>query len=387
MKYDFDEVIDRKGTNSIKYDALPKFFGQNDLLPMWVADMDFKTPSFIIDAIKQRLEHEVLGYSFRGNSFNKAFIDWASKRYDWNVKDSWLSFSPGVVTGLTLAIEAFSRKGDGVIVQTPVYPPFLEIVEETERKLIINELKNNDGYYSFDIKDLETRIDANTKVILLSNPHNPVGRVWKREELKAIVDVANKHDLIIVSDEIHSDIIFKGNKHIPIATIPGAENRTITILSPSKTFNIAGLSTSIVVCSNKKMLDKYNLLLRGHHLFLGNIFGTIAFETAYNYGEEWLEELLVYLENNVDYAISFFRENMPKLKVIKPEGTFLLWLDFSNYNLPHDKVFEMLKNNAKVALNNGKDFGIGGENFFRLNFATSRNTLEKGLEMMAKVFK
>ena len=388
MKNNFNKFIERKGTGSIKYDRTGFVFGKDDVLPMWVADMDFPAADFIIDDIKKRLEHPIFGYTMRPKSFGTSFIRWANRRYNWTIKNNWLDFSPGVVTGLAVSILALTEENDKVIIQTPVYHPFFESVTGNNRILVQNSLKKLDnGKYVMDFENLENIIDEKTKMIVISNPHNPLGRVWTKEELQKLSEIVIKHNLILLSDDIHADFIFKGYEYTPIASLSEEiAKRTITIMSPSKTFNIAGLSTSIVIISNEEMKKKYNDKLAAMHLFLGNIFGSVAFESAYTKGDEWLDELLVYLEENIDFTIDFISKEIPNIKVWKPEGTFLLWLDFSKTGLSHDEIKQKLINEAKLGFNDGQTFGVEGKFFFRMNIATQKEKVIIALNRLKEVF-
>lgn len=385
---DFDTIINREGTGSIKYDKLKEIFGTEDVLPMWVADMDFKTPQFIIDALRQRLEHPVLGYTMRTPGFYQAFVSWANRRYGLEVEPCWLTFSPGVVSALALSVLALTNRGDKVLIQPPVYPPFFSVVKELERTLVENPLKRlEDGKYVIDFEDLEKKLATGVKLMIISNPHNPVGRVWTAEELYKLADLAYKYGVKIVSDDIHSDFVYSGFRYNPVIGLD-RKFREITImaLSPSKTFNIAGLSTSIVVIPDKQLREAYNRKLHGVHLFLGNIFGNIAFEVAYNQGDKWLDELLRYLESNVDYAVSFIKENIAGIDVWRPEGTFLLWLNFEGTGLKHGEIWQKLIYDAKLGFNDGLTFGSQGEKFFRMNIAAPRAIVEKALKNLKQVF-
>ena len=387
MSYNFDQIIDRTGTNSIKFDKMSFFFGRDDLQPLWVADMDFATPDFVLEAIKKRLEHPILGYTMRKDSFYNSYIRWAKKRYDWKVDKDWLDFSPGVVGALALSVLSLTNEGDKIIIQPPVYHPFFDVIKGNNRQLVENPLKKDvNGNYRMDFDHLKSVIDSQTKMMIIANPHNPVGRVWQKEELEALSEIAVAHNLIILSDDIHADFVYKPNRYISLSSINKAiAQQTITVTSPSKTFNIAGLSTSVVIIPNENLRNKYRAKLKDMHLFLGNIFGNIAFEAAYNKGEAWLEALLEYLQSNIDFVMTYLAENIPAIKPVKPEGTFLMWLDFSNTGLTHNQVKDMLINQAKLALNDGKSFGQNGENYFRLNIATPRANLERALEKL-KIF-
>ncbi len=378
--YNFDEIVNREGTNCLKYDARERFFKSNNILPLWVADMDFKTPDFIVDAIKSRVEHELYGYTFRSDSYFQSVIGWMKRRHNWDIRKEWISFSPGVVSALTSAIETFSNSGDGVIVQPPVYFPFFDCVKGTKRKMVENPLVLKDGRYTFDFEDLKTKIDKNTKLLLLCNPQNPGGMVWTRAELEELTKICLDNSIMIISDEIHSDLIFERQKHIPIASISDevAQN-CMVCMAPSKTFNVAGLASSIVIIPNKKLFARYERTIGVGHLGMGNIFGTVALEAAYTHGDNWLEQLLDYLWENYLLVASFFEKNLPKVKVMKPEATYLIWLDFSAYGKTDKQLFRFMVDKAKVGLNDGPRFGKGGEGFLRINIGCPRSILEEGL--------
>ncbi len=385
---DFDKIIERSGTGSIKYDRRKEIFGRDDVIPMWVADMDFETPGFILDALKQRLEHPVLGYTLRKKSFFEAFMDWAKQRYGLDLEACWLTFSPGVVAALAMSVLAYTEPGDKVLIQPPIYPPFFTTVKELGRQLVESPLiKLPDGKYVMDYEDLERQFAAGVKLILISNPHNPVGRVWTEEELRRLGDLAYKYGVKIVSDDIHADFVYSGFKYTPLIALDEKYKEiTVTAMAPSKTFNIAGLSTSIVIIPDEKLRKAYNNKLHGMHLFLGNIFGNIAFELAYKYGGQWLDQLLVYLEQNVDLAVDFIQNNIPNISVWRPEGTFLLWLDFSKTGLTHQQIQQKLIDEAKLGFNDGMTFGKQGEYHFRMNIAAPRAVVEEALYRLKKVF-
>lgn len=386
MKYNFDERIDRTNTNCIKYDARNMFFGKEDVLPLWVADMDFRTPDFIVEAIRKRAEHELFGYTFRAESYNQSIVNWLKRRHNWEIKPEWISFSPGVVAGLTLAIEAFSKPGDGVILQPPVYFPFFDSVKGTGREMIENPLRLENGRYYFDLEDLKQKITSKTKLLLLSNPHNPGGMAWTREELSELAQICLENKILIISDEIHSDLIFDGYRHTPLAGISHeiAQNCVIC-MAPSKTFNTAGLTTSFLVIPNKRHLVAYERVMRLPHLHMGNIFGTVALEAAYTHGDEWLAQLLSYLQENYKLLEKFFRENLPEVKVMRPEATYLIWIDFSALGLADEDLNKRLIEGG-VGLNRGVQFGKQGSGFMRLNIGCTRTVLQEALERINKVF-
>jgi cystathionine beta-lyase len=382
--YNFDELVDRTGTNCIKYDARTVFFGKADVLPLWVADMDFRTPDFIVEAVKKRAEHEIFGYTFRPESYNQAIVSWLKRRHNWDIKPEWISFSPGVVAGLTLAVEALSKPGEGVIIQPPVYFPFADSVNGTGRELIENPLRLENGRYYFDLKDLKNKITPKTRLLLLSNPHNPGGMAWNREELTALAKICMDNNVVIISDEIHSDLIFPGNKHTPLAGISEeiAQN-CVVCMSPSKTFNTAGLTTSYLIIPNKRHWAAYERVMRIPHLHMGNIFGNIALEAAYTHGDEWLGQLLNYFQANFDLLNSFIQEKMPRVKVMRPDATYLIWMDFSAYQLT-DEVLNQKLVDGGVGLNRGVQFGKQGKGFMRINIGCPRSVLQEALLRMEK---
>ncbi len=387
MIYNFDEQVNREGTNCIKYDARREVFGKEDVLPLWVADMDFKTPDFIIQALRQRLDHESLGYTFRPDSYYDAIIGWMQRRHNWEIRKEWISFSPGVVAGLTLAIESFSEPDDEVVLQPPVYTPFFDSIRLTKRRLVENPLKLVNGRFTFDFDDLEKKVSEKTKLLLLCNPQNPGGMVWTREELSRLAEFCLKHQILVIADEIHSDLIFEGHKHIPFATLSEeAAQHCIVCMAPSKTFNIAGLSTSFVVIPNKRLFARYERTLRIPHLHMGNLFGTVALQAAYNNGEEWLGQLITYLWDNYLYLERYLKENLPEVKVMKPEATYLVWLDFSAFGLSDDRLSRKIIEGG-AGLNRGIQFGSQGSGYMRINLGCTRAMLKEALEKIVKAFK
>jgi len=386
-KYNFDEIIPRSGTNCIKYDAREWMFKTDDVLPLWVADTDFRTPDFIVDAIKKRVEHEIFGYTFKPDSYYDEIIGWMKRRHNWEVKKEWISFSPGVVAGLTIAIETFSKPGDGVIVQTPVYFPFFESVKGTKRKLVENQLKIENGRFTFDFDDLKAKIDKTTKLLLLCNPQNPGGMVWTRSELEELSAICLENGVMVISDEIHSDLIFEGHTHIPFPTLSAeAAKNSVVCMAPSKTFNVAGLASSLVIIPDKTKHARYERALNVGHLGMGNIFGSVALEAAYAKGDEWLGQLLEYLWGNYLFLEKFMKEHLPKVKVMKPEATYLIWLDFREYGMNDKELMKFTVEKAKVGLNNGGRFGTGGDGWLRLNIGCPESVLEEGLKRIKSAF-
>ena len=381
MKFNFDKIIDRTNNFSAKWSEMNKNFGTNDLLPMWVADMDFLTAPCVMEALKDRLEQGIFGYTTRPSSYNESIVNWLDNRFSWKINQEWLMFSPAVITSISLLIQNLTQKNDKIMIQEPVYSPFHSIVESNERNLVISPLvKLDDGSYVMDYEDIEAKI-KDVKVFILCNPHNPVGRVWTREELTRLGEICLKHNVLVISDEIHSDIILKNHKHTPFASISKEfRENTITCMAPTKTFNLAGLQSSFLVISNPyyyEVMDKAFSIL---DIKRNNAFSLVATEAAYNYGEDWLYELIKYIEDNVDFAIDYIKNYMPQLKVKKPEGTYLLWVDFSNLNVDKKDLKNALINKGRIALSDGSSFGIGGAGYYRINLACPRSMVLEGLK-------
>lgn len=383
MIYNFDENINRKNSSCVKYDALEKYFGHEDLQPLWVADMDFKTPEVINNAILKRANQGVYGYPIPTQKTYNLVKKWM-KRHDWEIDTSWISFVNGVVPAYSAALEAFSNEGDEIIVQTPVYYPLFHSIKANNRVLVKNPLKEKDGYYSMDLDDLKTKITSKTKILVLCSPHNPVGRVWEKDELKALAQICLENNIMIISDEIHADLVFK--KFTALASISkDISNITLTLNSPGKTFNIAGLNCAYAISENKEILEKFETVVKKREINGINVFGFAALEAAYGEGEKWLEELLIYLKSNIEFTKEFL-ENNSKINFISPEATYLLWLSFNNYTTTHDKVKKKLLEESKVALNDGTSFGLEGKGFFRLNCALPKINLEKALSKIVTHF-
>lgn len=385
--FDFDTIIDRWNSDSVKYDGLNAEFGCQDILPMWVADMDFQAPPAVLEAARKCCERGVFGYTFRSDEGKEAFRDWVRRRYDWDTRAEWLSSSPGIVTALALSVRALTQPGDKIMIMTPVYPPFFSVVRDNGRQLVYNPLKREAGKYVIDWEDMEEGMKGGVKMLILCNSHNPVGRVWTKQELKRIGDLCCRYDVLIVSDEIHADLALFGNRHTVMASVSDEiANRTLTAMAPSKTFNIAGMMNSVVVARNPEILEKYNRELLALHLDSGNIFGHITLKAAYKYGEEWLNELTVYLGNNVDFALDYLRQELPDVQVCRPEGSFLLWLDFNPTGISHEECGERLLKRGKIGLNDGLTFGEEGRGFRRMNIGCPRSVLEDGLKRIRAAF-
>lgn len=383
--FDFNTLIERRHTDSVKYDGIYDEFGCEDILPMWVADMDFQAPPAVKEAVRECCERGVFGYTFRSSEGKDAFRDWVKKRYGWEPEQEWLSSSPGIVTALALAVRALTQPGDKVLIMTPVYPPFYSVVRDNDRELVCSPLRREEDRYVIDWENLEAGLKKGVRLLILCNSHNPVGRVWTREELLKIGNLCCRYDVLIVSDEIHADLALFGNRHTIMASVSEEiAARTLTAMAPSKTFNIAGMMNSVVIASNAEVRNRYDKELLALHLDSGNIFGHVALKAAYRYGEEWLEELIRYLEGNVRLALDYFREELPELRVCCPEGSFLLWLDFNGTGLSHEACGERLLKKGKIGLNDGLTFGVEGRGFRRMNIGCPRVVLEEGLERISR---
>jgi len=385
MTWNFDQSVSREGTYSIKYDLREEIFGVKDVIPMWVADMDFDTPDFIVKALQSRLNHVIYGYSFRPPEYLQSIIDWLIHRHNWKTEKEWITFCPGIVPALNFCTLAFTEPGDSIIVQPPVYFPFFSAVETHGRKLIYNQLIENEGKWTMDFDSLIAYIDSRTKMIIISNPHNPVGRVWTREELNNLADICLKNNILILSDEIHCDLVLPGFTHVPVASLSEEIARiTITCIAPSKTFNLAGLSTSSVIISNPVLRKTFNRIVDNLHVGNGNIFGTTASIAAYSHGHQWLDALLDYIDNNIDLVEDYCMKMIPEIVPVQPEATYMIWLNCRKFGMPGKELRNFFINRAGIGMNEGSTFGPGGEGFMRMNLATSRKTVMKALEQIEK---
>ena len=384
MSIDFDTIIPRESTDSVKWDGRQGVFNSEDLIPMWVADMDFAVPEAISRALVARAEHPVFGYTLVADSVYEALIHWMRQRHGFEVQRDWIILSPGVVPTLHASALAFAQAGEGVIVQPPVYFPFFSAVTETGRKLIQNPLKLDSGRYTIDFDHLEQCAGQDAKLLMLCSPHNPVGRVWFEDELLKILEIAHRHDLIILSDEIHHDLIFPGARHIPLQVLAGESANIVTAVAPSKTFNIPGLGLSALIVPNPKHRTALRKAFELLHTGASNPFSLVAFEAAYREGEEWLEVLLVYLTETRDFVAQYLAKHIPKIKLIQPEGTYLLWLDCRELGMTDNELRQFFIHQAKVGMNPGTVFGEGGSGFMRMNIGTSRLVVKEALERIYK---
>lgn len=384
-KYNFDELIDRRGTDSLKWGICEEIFGTSDLMPLWVADMDFKTPDFIIEAIEKRLKHPVLGYYDYWQGYYDSIIWWMKTRHNWSVEKDWIIFSPGIVPALGMCVMAYTEKGDDVLVQSPVYHPFYYAIESQERNIVYNPLIEKDGRYEINFEDLENKLKNGVKLMLLCNPHNPVGRCWEKDVLMKVAFLCKKYNCILVSDEIHSDLTMPSYKHNPTNLCALSEEEKaniITLMAPSKTFNMAGLATSEVIIPDLVLRKKFISVVQNIlHMFNGNVLGAYALEAAYSEnGAVWVDELRDYIWDNICSMNDFLHENYPKIKTYRHEATYLPWLDFKEYGYTHRELMHKLAFDCKIGLNDGMIFGKEGNNKMRINVALPKKELIKALE-------
>ena len=384
MSFDFDKAVDRSASSSVKFDARQAYFGRKDVMPMWVADMDFAAPAEVTEALVARAKHPVYGYTLYPDSLYQSLIDWCERRYNWSLKRSQIMMCPGVVPSIHAAIQGLTRPGDKVIVQPPVYFPFFSAVTETGRELVLNPLKLKNGHYSMDINHLEECARQGARLLLLCSPHNPVGRVWRRQELKDLLTLAERYQMTIISDEIHADLIYPGETHLPLADLSDSVN-VLTTVAPSKTFNIPGLALSALVVPDKADRRAIKQVFDSWHVSAANPFSISAFEAAYNYGEAWLDALMQYLQQSRDEAAQFIDKALPDIELIQPQGTYLLWLDCRQMGLDNPTLRQFFIEQAGVGMNPGYVFGDNGSGFMRLNIGTPRARVERALQKIAEV--
>lgn len=384
--YNFDEIIDCSGSGDLKHEALLPRWGRNDLLPLWVADMDFATPDFVVDALKARLSHPIFGYTIEPADYRPTIIDWNESHHGWKIKPEWISFIPGIVKGIGFVVNVFTKPGEKVIIQPPVYHPFRMTPEDNGREVVFNPLRlREDGYYDMDFDNLSEVCDDKCRVLILSNPHNPAGVCWSKETLQRLADFCYEHNIIVISDEIHSDMALFGNRHVPFASVSErAADISITFAAPTKTFNMAGIVSSYAVISNDDLRQRFYGWLKANELDEPTIFAPIATIAAYQKGEEWRKQMLAYVEDNVRFVEDYCREHIPGIRPLRPQASFLVWLNCRGLELSHDKLLDLFIDKAHLALNDGEMFGPGGEGFMRLNVGTPRSVLRQALEQLAK---
>lgn len=382
MRYDFDKPVDRRFTDGEKYDNLKAVFGREDIIPLWIADMDFEVAPVITQAIVRRTQHPVYGYIMRADRFYDAVSGWLLRRNGWHVDKEWIGFSPGVVAGYLMCIRALTGEGDGILIQPPVYPAFSYSIENNGRRVVNNPMIEVDGRFEVDFEDMDRKL-ADSKVFLLCNPHNPSGRVFTHQELRRMGELCIKHNVYIVSDEIHSDLVFKPNRHIHIASVsPGIAARTITIVSPSKTFNIPGLATAVTVIPNPSLRHRIEAEMARYHIGMGNVFGNEALIAAYGSGDDWVDQAIEYIRCNMEYVAGFVEEHIPSVRAFRTEGTYLMWLDFTQWGMPHSELTAFMVDQAHLGLGDGIRFGQEGHGHMRINLATRRAILEQALQQL-----
>lgn len=386
MKYDFDEVVDRRDTNSLKYDFALERGRRSDVIPMWVADMDFRTAPEILEQLHRTVDHGIFGYSEGKESYFQALQDWFYNRFGWQIKNEWLVKTPGVVFAIAAAVRGLTQEGDAVMLQQPVYYPFSEVIRDNNRRPVCSPLKLREGHYEIDFEDLEEKISSeHVKLFLLCSPHNPVGRVWKEWELRRLGEICLRYGVLVVSDEIHSDFTYEGYTHHVFADIaPEFAAITVTCTAPSKTFNLAGLQISNIFISDPALRKRFQKAVDAAGYSQPNLMGLAACEAAYKKGGPWLAALKVYLAENLAFVRSYLREHIPEIRLVEPEGTYLIWLDFRGLGLTRGERKELVADRARLWLDNGAMFGAGGEGFERMNIACPRETLRRAMEQLEK---
>lgn len=382
MVYNFDKIIDRKGTGAVKFDAIEKVFGKDDLLPLWVADMDFETPDFIVEAMRERLEHPIFGYPTELPDYRPSICDWIESHHQWEIQKEWLCFIPGIVKGIGIAINALLEKGDKVIIQPPVYHPFRLVPQKNHHEVVFNPLRElPEGGYEMDFENLEEICDEKCKMLILANPHNPAGITWSRETLQKLASFCHKRGIIVISDEIHCDMALFGNKHIPFAAVSAeAAACSITFGAPSKTFNIAGIVSSYAIVPDPVLRKRFFDWVDANEFGAAHIFAPIATIAAYRKGDDWRLQMLKYIEGNIEFVIAYCKEHIPQIKPLRPQASFLIWMDCRALGLDHDQLIDLFINKAGLALNDGEMFNPGGAGFMRLNVGCPRKVLETALE-------
>lgn len=381
MQYNFDQIIDRRGTDALKIDAVPSIWGRDDLMPLWVADMDFATPPFIVEALRRRLDHEVIGYTVRTPQWASSIVAWQQSRYGWEIQPEWLNFVPGIVPGIAFVISCFTEPGDTVLIQPPVYHPYIHVPTNLGRTLRRNRLDLVDGQYQIDFERFERDVRG-CKLFLLCHPHNPGGRVWTEEELCRIAEICHREGVIVVSDEIHADLTLPPYLHVPFAKVSAeAAECSITLMSPSKAFNMAGLTSSYSIISNEALRERFHRHLEHSELNLGHAFAFIGVAAAYSHGTEWLDQMLAYVQGNIDYMEQYLATSLPQVGMIRPQASYLVFLDFRKLGLSQAELNKLIVEKARLALNDGAMFE--GEGFMRLNAASPRSVIEEAMHRLS----
>lgn len=389
MKYDFDRIIDRSGTDALKYSVLKERYGRDDLIPLWVADLDFETPPFITDALRKRLDHSLFGYTSVPQELWQTIAKWIYDHHEWKVDEKWITYIPGVMKGVGAAVNVFVKPDEKVIIMPPVYFPFRLVPQGNGRQVVFNPLKRVEGgSYEIDFENLSKVADDKCRMLLLSNPHNPAGICWSRETLERLADFCYERNIIVISDEIHADLALFGNRHIPFASVSDKAARiSITFGAPSKTFNTAGIVNSYAIVPDDTLRRRFYSWLDANELSEPHLLATIAIIAAFKNGEEWRRQLISYIEDNIRFVEDYFKTNIPAIKPLRPQATFLVWLDCRDLNLDHKGLIDLFVNKARLALNDGETFGPGGEGFMRLNVGAPRAVLSKALDQLSAAVK
>lgn len=386
MIYNFDEIIERRGSDSLKYDAVDSIWGRNDLIPMWVADMDFRTPPFILEAIRKRLDQGILGYPIACDSWYTSIQSWLAERYKWAVSREMVGFVGGIVPGIAYAIQCFTKPGDKILIQTPVYHPYILVPKANEREVVESPLKLVNGQYVIDFEDFREK-SKGCKLFLLCHPHNPGGKVWSVDDLKRMAEICKENKVLVLSDEIHADLTMPGFQHVPFATVSKAANdNSITMMSPSKAFNIAGIHSSYTVIPNKKLCSDFASYLDRSEANNGNMFAYIALVAAYSNGTEWLNQAVAYIQGNIDYLQAYLNAHLPRITMIRPQASYLVFLDCRKLHLSQDKLVDFFVDKSHLALNDGITYGNPGKGFMRLNVACPRSVLKTALAQLKKAY-
>lgn len=382
MNYNFDEVIERRGTDSVKWDGMSGRWGREDLLPMWVADMDFRTAPFVVEALKKRLEHEVLGYTFACEEWYSSIINWLQQRHGWTISREMLTFTPGIVRGLAFVIQCFTERGDKVMVMPPVYHPFFLVTEKNGREVVYSPLELRDDQYYIDFDRFRTDVQG-CKLLILSNPHNPGGRVWTKEELAQIADICYESGTLVISDEIHADLTLPAYHHTTFALVSErARMNSIVFMSPSKAFNMPGVASSYAIIENDKIRHRFREFMEASEFCEGHLFAYLTVAAAYSNGTEWLDQVVAYIQGNIDFAEAYLKENIPAIRMIRPQASYLIFLDCRGLGLNQEGLKDFFANDVRLALNDGAMFGKEGEGFMRINVACPRSLLQKALEQL-----
>jgi len=383
VRYNFDEIIDRSNTGSLKWDFKERYFEEEEIFPMWVADMDFKSPQPVIDVLTEKAQFGIYGYTEETESYRDAVVGWIKQRHNWTIKKEWLHYSPGVVPALHWIVQRYAHPGDKIIIQSPVYYPFFEAIKNGGCQIVNNPLKLIDGKYYMDFEDFENKIDDRVKMIVLCSPHNPGGMVWNRETLCRLGDICINNDILVVSDEIHGDLVLSGSKHIPFAALSeDFAMNSITCYAPSKTFNLAGLQISNIIIPNPRLAKEYKIALARNEMSRPNLFAVAAAEAAYSGGQQWLEQLISYIEGNHKLVEDYIAKNVPEIKAIQPQASYLAWIDCRNLGMDDQELQKFMEKKAGLALNSGAMFGQGGTGFVRMNLGCPRSVVEKALQQL-----